>query len=372
MPGFLGATSFSAVLNETQDTLTSTKGFDMPATMPCMDTCADDQSATDGRPKTLHPRNMDLCLKILTRLPDLGLGRTLFLKHRCAHDPWLRQVGLSLWEPLWQIFHFYLSDRSDIPKLKELAYIITANTEKILREDHDDPGLWVEEFAGKNIRWDVIGILFTHWASGCVASSEPFWKKSIGLTGIGRRQLMVDYFECATACVSLCSRTSNNNSILALLLYKCTILQSLVTGDASLPLWRQHSNLVSSITFMGLHSVPETAPYIPTISSEVRRRTFCQIFVIDKVIAAFNGRPPIMSRRYCTTPMPLDLCDEVILSSHEELIKATRNLDANGWNREGKVYSTTIIRARYLLARIRDAILETTLANSRVVPEDVL
>jgi hypothetical protein len=90
---------------------------------------------------------------------------------------------------------------------------------------------------------------------------------------------------------------------------------------------------------------------------------FCQIFNVDKVVASFTGRPPLLSRRYASTPLPLDLSDEVLLCGPERIKEAVAGLDEGGWNQDGCLYSTTILRGRYLLSSIRDEIFEIALGH---------
>ena len=89
-----------------------------------------------------------------------------------------------------------------------------------------------------------------------------------------------------------------------------------------------------------------------------------QIFKLDKVAACFSGRPPLLNRKYVSTPLPFDLKDDVLLSDAETISNAVNSLNKHGWNTDGKIYSTTILRARALLARVKEEIMEIALGNS--------
>ena len=121
------------------------------------------------------------------------------------------------------------------------------------------------------------------------------------------------------------------------------------------------------LTFLGLHAERPPTHYKPTLCSENKRRLFAYCFNIDKVIVAFTGRPPLLSGRYCSTPLPLDLSDEDLLGDEESLAKAVEELDENGWNTRGKVYPSTLLRARVISSFIQDEILEIAL-NPRSKP----
>lgn len=86
-----------------------------------------------------------------------------------------------------------------------------------------------------------------------------------------------------------------------------------------------------------------------------------QVFVIDKVAAAFSGRPPLLSSKYMVTPLPLDLSDEALMADADTLAKEYQALDENGWNKRNECCSATIVRARRLLMTVKDKIMEMAL-----------
>lgn len=119
-------------------------------------------------------------------------------------------------------------------------------------------------------------------------------------------------------------------------------------------------------TAVGLHRDTDSIPRTVSIASEMRRRIYAAVFNIDKVTATLMGRPPFLSRRYSSTPLPLDLSDESVLAGEPHLSDAVSSLDAEGWNTEGQIYSTTILRARTMFAYIRDEILVLALGSEDV------
>lgn len=125
---------------------------------------------------------------------------------------------------------------------------------------------------------------------------------------------------------------------------------------------KRHGELIGLTTYLGLHAITSDSTYIPTASSEAQRILMANVFKIDKVTASFCGRPPLLSRRYVRTPLPLDLSDDILLSDAGTIAKATFSLDENGWNTDGRIHSTTILRARALLAEIKGTILEISLS----------
>ena len=72
----------------------------------------------------------------------------------------------------------------------------------------------------------------------------------------------------------------------------------------------------------------------------------------------------MMSERYSDRKMPLDLDDNIIPTSDPDALnQALARLDENGWNIEGKFWSTSWIRLRYDMAVVKERILELSLAG---------
>ena len=89
-------------------------------------------------------------------------------------------------------------------------------------------------------------------------------------------------------------------------------------------------------------------------------------------VCSFTGRPPLLCRRYTTTPLPLDISDEVLFSGEVTLAKALDCVDSNGWDRKGEFHCTTFIRARAQIAFIREEIFEVALGRHMVAPIEAL
>ena len=85
------------------------------------------------------------------------------------------------------------------------------------------------------------------------------------------------------------------------------------------------------------------------------------MFVADKQLATFMGRPPALSRRYTTCKIPLDLSDAQMMAEGHELEEIKSRLDPNGWNTCELVYPNTVCRAWMKMALVRDEILELSL-----------
>lgn len=89
-------------------------------------------------------------------------------------------------------------------------------------------------------------------------------------------------------------------------------------------------------------------------------------------MVSFTGRPPLIGRRYFSTPLPLDISDEDFSTDPARLGRAVQTLSADGWNVDGRMHSSTIIRARLQIAVIKDELLEIALGNYTAVTLDAL
>jgi hypothetical protein len=95
-----------------------------------------------------------------------------------------------------------------------------------------------------------------------------------------------------------------------------------------------------------------------TTVMEARRRIVCQIFIVDKFLATFVGRPPLLTSRFCSINLPLDLDDKTLLSDNETFQQQVPYIDSNGWSIDGQFNSSSILRVRTMVALVRDKILE--------------
>ena len=95
------------------------------------------------------------------------------------------------------------------------------------------------------------------------------------------RHLMDHFKGLVSKCISLCNAVGSSNPLFVLLLYRRTILESMIDGDACLNVWRQHADLIAVVMFVGMHNDTENKV---TLCSEFRRRAYAKIFKSDKVV----------------------------------------------------------------------------------------
>lgn len=357
---FLGSTSFSAVLNESR----GNHDIDRLSSHPEPEDFSD-----------IYPDALARGIEVLSQIPDEKTCKTLFSRHTNPNDGWVRLAGTKVSDSMFAHFADTFESRNQA-KLSSMATLICRNTANALKEGSDSAS-WLASFTGGNLRWESIGILFTYWAFGAISSPESDLMFSQAPRGkLERKTYMMQMKACASSCIALCSHVDRGNPLLVYLLYKHLLLESIVSGDSSkylnsgektcliiqgLICWRQLGDLVSVATALGLHRDSDSGPI--TVASEVRRRVYAAVFNIDKVFATFLGRPPLISGRYNSTPLPLDLSDEALLGKEESFREAIEALDPRGWNTDNQIYSTTILRARTVFNFIRDEILALALGS---------
>lgn len=117
------------------------------------------------------------------------------------------------------------------------------------------------------------------------------------------------------------------------------------------------------LTFLGLHAETNPPNYEPTLASEFRRSLNAWVYGLDMSLVSFTGRPPLLSSAYSSTPPPLDLSTEELLSGTESVAEAVRGLDGDGWGTKGAINPPTARRARQRVAMIREKILRVALGH---------
>ncbi|KPM43445.1 hypothetical protein AK830_g3114 [Neonectria ditissima] len=332
--GYLGFTSHSAVFEETRNSLTLVHGSRPVDSGPRRGPRVDRSEV----PAPLR----EMILFVLRNLPGTedfaSVERT-----PCRPDDWLLEAAKRIVQTIHKDFP---KQREDDGLLEDWARTICSNTARPFHDTGLSSQDWIDQFAGPCLRWESIGILLTYW-------DVEFWEGgNAQTTGM-----------CLKYCIEIALHFTPGNDIIVYLCYRRSTMVSIISGDASLSCWSCHSKTVALLTFLGLHAERETTPYRPTLISENRRRLFARLFNIDKVMVSFTGRPPLLGRRYVSTPLPLDLPDEVLLADDESLVARTvQALDDQGWNTEGRLYSATLLRARVMIAFIREELLEVALS----------
>ncbi|CAH0052418.1 unnamed protein product [Clonostachys solani] len=358
--GYLGFTSYSAVFDETRQRLSHIQGT--PSAIPSGD--AQDSPRGGGLSWTLSSSTIAICQSIIRGLPDLSKVKIPPASFSAnANHGWVRVAAARILKTLQAKISASPSDE----EILELSKMIHENTMKSVSDDLSNPNEWIQQFSGPNLRWESIAVLFTlpelFGANGHTAENSRMWSQ------VSFKKVVL---ECIDHCVHLAMDQTGGNLLLLWVCYRRTFLESITLGDASLHCLRSHADCVSISLFLGLHVEQPTSHYKPTFCSQLKRLLLNRVFVIDKVISAFQGRPPLLSGRYIMTPLPLDISDRHFFSGKGDLDAAVQLLDENGWNTNGEVGLATITRARAELGHNREKILEIALGNGWHVNIDTL
>ncbi|KUJ10214.1 uncharacterized protein LY89DRAFT_656902 [Mollisia scopiformis] len=246
-----------------------------------------------------------------------------------------------------------------------LAEKIFAKTGEPLEiDEHTTVETLHESFTGANLRWEILGILFTYLALGLKST-----KLNTSQSLIERQELVGDLVHASNVCVSFCDRAESQNDLLVWLLYGSTCLVTIHYGDTSYLGWRRCSELASTILAMGLHRDPSNNPNLPLFMVELRRRAFAIAYSVDKNISTFFGRPPQLAMRYCTCRPPYDLTDDEIVASTPVMVLAISRLDPAGWNTHGIIHRQTWARIKMALNTILEEVLDLSLATPPPAPD---
>ncbi|KAH7024511.1 uncharacterized protein B0I36DRAFT_376479 [Microdochium trichocladiopsis] len=245
--------------------------------------------------------------------------------------------------------------------LVAMAEMLCDNTAQPMKDDCATHLEWLDQFSGPRLRWEALGLMWLYLDRvsdmfDAVTTSRLEWA--------GGREASAIVTVCVKYCIEVASSLAEANVLLVDLNRRAGTQDSMVHGDARMSGFKYHAAAVTMATFLGMHAHtngPE--PYQPTFCSEYQRRLCAHVFTSDKLGVSFTGRPPITSRRFWSTPLPLDIAD-ADLWDPARLATALANLDSNGWSKNGQVNSSTLMRVRSMTARIRDELYEIALDPS--------
>ncbi|KAI1459673.1 hypothetical protein F4805DRAFT_465982 [Annulohypoxylon moriforme] len=363
--GYLGPTSYCDIYEDTENSLSLLQRSE--CTSPHSENTS--HNARTGGPRDeMSPRVREMCLTVLRNIPDTDNGKTL--RFKLGNDGWVRPVAKRGVQAFYDTFgHIFTPENRTTAQLEELARIICANTQKPFPDDESDPDRWASQFMGLNTRWELIGILSVFWEFVPASDATALWK--------GKRSAEYDKTfrisrDNIRLCLELCKEFTTGNTLMLYLSQRCVVVDSMIVGDANLLVWRSHAEGISLCTFLGYHALTSNDRHSTSVTSEIKKILFHHHYIMAMVIVSFTGRPPLIASRYSSTPLPLDLSDQVLFSDHDTFRKAVERLDERGWNTDGLIHHATRIRARVIIARLREELFEIALANDQVAPIETL
>ncbi|KAM0722660.1 hypothetical protein Q7P37_002101 [Cladosporium fusiforme] len=354
--GFLGPTAYSAVYTENSGSLSVPE--------------LEDVDPTDALPP-VHPDLIKRGAEVLALFQDMPRYRRFTQRWLdLSESSIVLQPVFRIWfDDMWNEFEDIWTDPSP-EQLYALSEMVWRNTRQSI-EVHGNmtPGEWARTATGKNLRWEIIGLILS--LVGLVAVNLSDWDSifdDIRDTVVDRATFAERMRQASELVLCFCYECECLNDHYICFMYEGLMLIELLKGDTHYVAWQRNGELCDAMVAMGLHQGNPQTPDMPFFLSQQRRKIFAKVYTHDKSISLFVGRPPRLSYRYCKLEMPLDLSGDQLMLQGAELQEAIANLDRNGWNTTGDCYRVTWNRVWFLYSRIREDILEVSLGS---LDEDV-
>ncbi|KAJ5760855.1 hypothetical protein N7520_008011 [Penicillium odoratum] len=353
LPGYLGSTSFTAVLTEHRDEIPfepeeSSESYPVLSVEP--------ERVQSGADVLLFLYNLDFRQKLVDKFYS-----------RLWHSVVPKIVLDAILHSIQDIFHGF-DPNNLMPQLQNLATQIFQNSSRAMKIYASmTVKEYCDSFTGRNLRWEALANIFSVCGQQLMITPDNDPEVSQGSEDPRvKDRLLEQVIWASTVCLSFCDQASSANELLAYLQYNDVVLRTQQYGDSSYQAWRRLGDLVATIYASGIHLDTDSAESSPFFLRQWRRGCFISAFYMDKMMATFVGRPPLMNYRYCTLVPPLDLSDDVLVAGGDALDQAISELDSNGWNTKGARYRMTSSRLRFHLAVAREQTLDVALGNPDV------
>ncbi|KAJ5267088.1 hypothetical protein N7478_009896 [Penicillium angulare] len=225
---------------------------------------------------------------------------------------------------------------------------------------------YCSSFTGRNLRWEALANIFPVCGQELVILPDNDPEVAQITEGPrGKERLLEQVLQATNVCLGFCDQASSANELLAYLQYNDIMLQTQQYGDTSYKAWRRLGDLVATIYAAGIH-LDTDSESCPFFLRQWRRGCFISAFYVDKMMATFVGRPPLMNYRYCSLVPPLDLSDDVLVAGGDSLNKAISELDENGWETQNMKHRISSSRLRFFLAVAREKTLDIALGAPEI------
>ncbi|KAJ5158838.1 Peptidase M19 renal dipeptidase [Penicillium coprophilum] len=238
---------------------------------------------------------------------------------------------------------------------------------------------FIDQYTGPNLRWETMGVILTLVGIAATEFRAPY---TLYRTEQERQTLKMNLIQFGNRCAIFCEALDVLNDVHILFLYQTFQVQSVFYGDqstlqspfrllmhqndnlAGLKTWRRLNDAACALLAAGLHESIQEACDIPFFLLEVRKRIFSRLYSIDISLATFLGRPPRMSKNFCRINLPLDIDENCYSLSDSALSAELEKLDHAGWNSEGHIRLSAVMRWSTVTAMIREETLELLLGGN--------
>ncbi|KAF2103596.1 hypothetical protein NA57DRAFT_72575 [Rhizodiscina lignyota] len=357
---FLGSTSYSAALAESHrgSVVTPDPMFDRP------DTLTFTRFVTPATKKAEQDR-INYGARLLALLPTLPLAEELIDRYMRLSQVVIvpsMVVNLSL-----QALRRQMDSFSTDEKCYEMSRRIFIETNKPIHYNEDlRPNNYHEFFTGEHLRWEILGLIFTLMGLSCMTiGEETSFASTIVSCKVDWKILMEEMLLASNQCISFAYHCQTLNDMFVWLLHCNLTFLTMHRGESNHIVWRRLGDLSTAVYEMGLHQDPGSTDTAPFFLKELRKRCFGTAYCADKAIATFLGRPPLISRQYSCSTLPVDLDTSAIMSSSPgELANHLAELDSDGWNvAKGHFVRATFLRVRMAISYIREDVLLLSLGT---------
>ncbi|KAI3129358.1 transcriptional regulator family: Fungal Specific TF [Penicillium roqueforti] len=219
----------------------------------------------------------------------------------------------------------------------------------------------IDQYTGPNLRWETMGAILTLVGIAATEFRAPY---ALYRTEPERQTLRMNLIQFGNKCAIFCEALEVLNDVHILFLYQTFQVQSVFYGDQSLKTWRRLNDAACALLAAGLHESIQEARDVPFFLVELRKRIFSRLYSIDISLATFLGRPPRMSKKFCCINLPLDIDEKCYSLSETALSRELEDIDHAGWNSQGHIRPSAVMRWSTITAMIREETLELLLGRN--------
>lgn len=228
--GYFGHTSHTNVLAETESCLALLGKRSQPIEEEVV------QRGPSFRDLPLPLR--EACFLVLRCLPGQRNEQMRFGDHYCERQGWAYIAVDRIIRSLQTTFGDILSDGD--AGLEMMAKILCSNSRRAML-DHADPQEWLDQFCGRNIRWESIGLLWVHLMH---ISDMLDSLHSRSLEWIEGKESLETAAACLAYCIDLSRCFTDGNDLLLDLCRRRSTLLCMVGGYAR----EFHGLMLTSLT----------------------------------------------------------------------------------------------------------------------------
>ncbi|KAJ5888531.1 hypothetical protein N7495_008572 [Penicillium taxi] len=298
--------------------------------------------------------SQELCEGLINhavKYPDFG-----------CHDYYLRLLHDAWWDQFEGFLEVNLWSMSSIEPIIEQLWTNTVS--RVNKRLSTDSVEWLSSWVGPNTTWDSLAHLISAYGSAYASMlpSNPLLAHS------DKSQVCRDIGKGVKACLFICETMDITSVNVVNAHANMVLLQQSYDSNDSKHNYTNVGHLVRNVIYMSINPGSTFKCFIQT---ELERKAFHRATILDNSVSTSCGRLPQLTRRFDECPLPLELSDEQLLLSIDELDNAIGLLDSNGWAPGESSYPVSYLRALSMMGNHRREILELTMGSEDEPPENL-